>query len=622
MKRYSFATFLVDDANRGAFEACRDVANLRLAGAQPIVLQGERGFGKTHLLYSIVNRVRGASKRTGIAYIRGEDFPSEVRDLPANPATVQRASSAILLVDDLEDFTDTAAELESVVRLFLEYKHYVVFAAESEAAELRNLTPGLREILGRARAVKILPSQVQDLGDSVYEGMEDHDALMTRQQERIAELEAGMQASQEEVSRRTSAAPDPAMDESLREMREELKLTRAALEGTEGELEHLRGENALLNVSTRELDPLRKRAKELEDMLFELRSFAEDDALRTQSGHGRAREKANEVLAEADELMSEVEHGPNASEDDSESPLSDLQDRRERDEEMRETLARANVEIDQLKEAVAAAQAEQGRLSASEDASQLANELSASRAECDRLRGAIVRARAERETVKAQHRRTLEELNRNSSQLESLHEEATQREKEAAVRISEIQDRLEAMGRELSETKKANRVIAAELHILHAQLTESTGEPNSIVTEQSKTSVPEERGPLNIAELRGPLYGSDVSSEEESTKESDADSEDDSPLSSAVAGPHPNDTPESHDMPKAAAVGEEASPAAPSPAQRPDFGDAGRSSGPPTRSLHHVEEIRAGLDALSKTDADESSSDEDADSDRPREKTA
>jgi chromosomal replication initiation ATPase DnaA len=115
MDRYSFATYLVDEFNQEAFTLCHDVANLQAEHRMPLVLVGDPGTGKTHLLYSIIARIRTSSARAGIAYVNANEFPQEVLDLIADPAPVQEAPHAVLLVDQLESFGKNLEVLEQVI---------------------------------------------------------------------------------------------------------------------------------------------------------------------------------------------------------------------------------------------------------------------------------------------------------------------------------------------------------------------------------------------------------------------------------------------------------------------------------------------------------------------------
>jgi chromosome segregation ATPase len=164
MKRYSFGTFEVDDANRQAYETCRAAADLEHVAPLPILLVGSEASGKTHLLYSVVNRVRAGAAKTGLAYVTARDFPEQVRALIDDPTPVERAQSAILLVDQLEQFDDYSRELENVVRVFLDNGHCVILASRVRPEALTNLTGGLRKMLDTGQVVEILagPRQVEE----------------------------------------------------------------------------------------------------------------------------------------------------------------------------------------------------------------------------------------------------------------------------------------------------------------------------------------------------------------------------------------------------------------------------------------------------------------------------
>lgn len=298
MKRFSFGTFLVDDSNRKAYELCRDAANLKPLGPGPFVLLGDPGCGKTHLLYSIVNRTRAESTGTGVAYITADDFPKQVRKLARDPSPVQRATSAILIVDSLERFKDSFDDLEAVIRVFMASSHYVLLATSVHPSRLRNLTQGLRSLLDQGGLVEMLP---QDAANSLEQMAQrirkEAEEVISRQMREIEELRA-----------QTEAAGDADADQSATaetsEAEAELEELRAQMVGAKSELEHLRAENSLLSVSAREVGPLRARIEELQDQYEEVHSKLESAEVEASP----AREEANEVLCEAEALMGEVQN--------------------------------------------------------------------------------------------------------------------------------------------------------------------------------------------------------------------------------------------------------------------------------------------------------------------------
>jgi chromosomal replication initiation ATPase DnaA len=66
MPRYTFDSFVVNDASREAFDAAMAVAHNSSAAHNPLVLFGPTRSGKTHLLYAI----EGALFSVGVKVMR------------------------------------------------------------------------------------------------------------------------------------------------------------------------------------------------------------------------------------------------------------------------------------------------------------------------------------------------------------------------------------------------------------------------------------------------------------------------------------------------------------------------------------------------------------------------
>ncbi|HPC17564.1 MAG TPA: DnaA/Hda family protein [Candidatus Hydrogenedentes bacterium] len=155
MRRFEFSTFQVDDGNRAAFELCHAVSELQPVSPLPVVIVSEPGRGKTHLLYAIVNALRERSPRTALAYITAREFPDKARALIEDPTPLERAASAVLLVDQLERFTERLVDLEAIVRAFLDRGHYVLLASCLPPNRLPHFPPGLRNMLEKGQIVSI-----------------------------------------------------------------------------------------------------------------------------------------------------------------------------------------------------------------------------------------------------------------------------------------------------------------------------------------------------------------------------------------------------------------------------------------------------------------------------------
>jgi hypothetical protein len=319
MDRFSFGTYLVDEFNQEAFTLCHDIANLKKPSRQPVVLIGDTGTGKTHLLYSIIGRIRTSSARAGIAYVTADDFPEEVRNLIAHPEQVESAPNAVLLVDQVESFKKNLEVLDSIVRLFLDNGHSVICASNIHPARLQNLPDGLSQLLVNGNHFPIVPQDSPTriaLLESIIR--EEQDEVIARLEEDLAELRTFLTSASE--SHTTEDVDD---DTLLLTLRKELEVTRAELELTktrlnvtepeslqtipsplsaqytdsvkelQAEIEQLNAENALNAVSTKEAFGLRKQLEVLE---------AERDELREQlnQGHTARLENTDEPLVDSE----------------------------------------------------------------------------------------------------------------------------------------------------------------------------------------------------------------------------------------------------------------------------------------------------------------------------------
>ena len=107
-RNYTFDNFIVGPSNKLAYAACQNVANMPAENYNPLLIYGDSGLGKTHLIYAIANAVRDTFPAFKVTYAKGEDMSNELID------SIQhgRASTAemrdkyrkanILLIDDIQ----------------------------------------------------------------------------------------------------------------------------------------------------------------------------------------------------------------------------------------------------------------------------------------------------------------------------------------------------------------------------------------------------------------------------------------------------------------------------------------------------------------------------------------
>ena len=102
---FTFDTFVVGPSNKLAYAASQAVAEHPAQNYNPLLIYGDSGLGKTHLLYAIANVIttRPSAK---IIYIKGDDFINEFIELiRAGRGSEFRAKyreADLLLVDDVQ----------------------------------------------------------------------------------------------------------------------------------------------------------------------------------------------------------------------------------------------------------------------------------------------------------------------------------------------------------------------------------------------------------------------------------------------------------------------------------------------------------------------------------------
>ena len=103
---FTFDTFVVGPSNKLAYAASQAVAEHPAQNYNPLLIYGDSGLGKTHLLYSIANVIRRNDQNAKIVYIKGDDFINEFIELiRAGRGSEFRAKyreADLLLVDDVQ----------------------------------------------------------------------------------------------------------------------------------------------------------------------------------------------------------------------------------------------------------------------------------------------------------------------------------------------------------------------------------------------------------------------------------------------------------------------------------------------------------------------------------------
>ncbi|AQQ59519.1 chromosomal replication initiator protein DnaA [Helicobacter bilis] len=109
-KNSSFNSFIVGECNKFAFETAKEIAKNQ-GKWNPLLIYGNTGLGKTHLLYAICNAVYERTPNAKIVYITAESMFNEYRHRIQNN-TMQHfrerfRSCDYLLIDDVQFLSNT-----------------------------------------------------------------------------------------------------------------------------------------------------------------------------------------------------------------------------------------------------------------------------------------------------------------------------------------------------------------------------------------------------------------------------------------------------------------------------------------------------------------------------------
>ncbi|HSK53939.1 MAG TPA: chromosomal replication initiator protein DnaA [Jiangellales bacterium] len=104
--RYSFDTFVIGSSNRFAHAATVAVAEAPGKAYNPLLVYGDSGLGKTHLLHAIGHYARTIYPGTRVRYVSSEEFTNDfinsIRDDKASAFQRRYRDVDVLLIDDIQ----------------------------------------------------------------------------------------------------------------------------------------------------------------------------------------------------------------------------------------------------------------------------------------------------------------------------------------------------------------------------------------------------------------------------------------------------------------------------------------------------------------------------------------
>ena len=150
---FTFETFVVGPSNKLAYAASVAVAEHPAQNYNPLLIYGDSGLGKTHLIYAIANVIKKNDSHAKIAYVKGDDLTNElVAAIQAGPNKTAEMrekyrQADLLLVDDVQFIAGKKQTQEEFFHTFnnlYESGRQIVLTSDRPPSEMTQLEDRLR----------------------------------------------------------------------------------------------------------------------------------------------------------------------------------------------------------------------------------------------------------------------------------------------------------------------------------------------------------------------------------------------------------------------------------------------------------------------------------------------
>ena len=148
---FTFETFVVGPSNKLAYAASMSVAEHPAKNYNPLLIYGDSGLGKTHLIYSIAHVIQKNDRNAKIAYVKGDDLTNELVNAIREGKTAEMREkyrkADLLLVDDVQFIAGRKQTQEEFFHTFnnlYESGKQIVLTSDRPPSEMLQLEDRLR----------------------------------------------------------------------------------------------------------------------------------------------------------------------------------------------------------------------------------------------------------------------------------------------------------------------------------------------------------------------------------------------------------------------------------------------------------------------------------------------
>jgi chromosomal replication initiator protein len=166
--RYTFDTFVAGASNRFAHAAAVAVAEQPARSYNPLVIYGESGLGKTHLLHAIGHYTQLLFSGTRVRYVSSEEFTNEfinsIRDDAALQFQRRYRDVDVLLVDDIQFLSGKVQTQEEFFHTFNTLHNankQIVITSDIAPNKLKDFEDRMRTRFGWGLTTDIQPPDLE-----------------------------------------------------------------------------------------------------------------------------------------------------------------------------------------------------------------------------------------------------------------------------------------------------------------------------------------------------------------------------------------------------------------------------------------------------------------------------
>ena len=164
----TFENFIVGNTNKFAYNACISVANDPGSNYNPLLIYGNSGIGKTHLMTAIANRIKEEKPELKLIFVTSEAFTNEFIEALKNGNTEKfydkYREADVLLIDDIQFIGGKEATQEEFFHTFnilYENQKQVVVTSDRPPKDIKNLTERIRTRFEGGLVVDIQPPDTE-----------------------------------------------------------------------------------------------------------------------------------------------------------------------------------------------------------------------------------------------------------------------------------------------------------------------------------------------------------------------------------------------------------------------------------------------------------------------------